>query len=422
MKNKTLDLQNCQILSNLKIIDFAEVFAGPFGISLMGDLGADVIKVESYPRRSLTRPIKVDARVADGPGPAYEKTAPQTQGNRNKRFMALNLNSPDGKKIFKELIEWADILIDGYAAGVIEKLGFGWDEVRKINSEISMISMPAWGVDGPYQGYTALGSQVEASSGHVLARGNKNKSTEDILGTIQTDASVPLEVIFATISCMYRRKETKLGTFIDLSHLEAFSWYLPGMLSEWTWNKRLTQQLGNENESFVPHGCFPTKNIDEWIVLAAENDQQWHELCVMFKKEQYSKIGHKWSTIQGRINHREEIHSWIINETKKRHRIELMTLFDKTNVIFAPVMDAPSLLTSEQLNYRNWWQSIDHKYLGNRLMSGFLWHIKPDKQKWERPAGLLGEHNNEILYKLNYNNDAINNLYANNSIGNEFKE
>jgi len=148
-KNKLLNLPNCQILSNLKIIDFAEVFAGPFGISLMADLGADVIKVESYPRRSLTRPIKVDARVADGPGPAYEKTAPQTQGNRNKRFIALNLNSPDGKKIFKELIEWADILIDGYAAGVIEKLGFSWDEVHKINDKISMISMPAWGVAGP---------------------------------------------------------------------------------------------------------------------------------------------------------------------------------------------------------------------------------------------------------------------------------
>ena len=421
-KNKSLNLPSCQILSNLKIIDFAEVFAGPFGISLMADLGADVIKVESYPRRSLTRPIKVDARVADGPGPAYEKTAPHTQGNRNKRFIALNLNASDGKKIFKELIEWADILIDGYAAGVKEKLGFSLDEVHKINDKISMISMPAWGVDGPYKGYTALGSQVEASSGHVLARGNKNKSTEDILGTIQTDASVPMEVIFATISCMYRRKETQLGTFIDLSHLEAFSWYLPGMLSDWQWNQRLTKQLGNENESFVPHGCFPTNRIDEWVVLAVENDHQWHELCILFEKKEYSKIGHEWATIQGRISHREKINAWITQETKTRNRDELISLFNNKNVIFAPVMDAPSLLTSEQLNYRNWWQSIDHKYLGNRLMSGFLWHISPDEQQWDRPAGLLGEHNSEILDELGYNDEDIQRLYSNNSIGNEFKE
>ena len=91
-------------------------------------------------------------------------------------------------------------------------------------------------------------------------------------------------------------------------------------------------------------------------------------------------------------------------------------------MIFAPVMDAPSLLTSEQLNYRNWWQSIDHKYLGNRLMSGFLWHISPDEQQWDRPAGLLGEHNSEILDELGYNDEEIQRLYSNNSIGNEFKE
>ena len=87
-------------LSGLKVLDFTHVLAGPFATRILGDMGADVIKVESYPRRSLTRPIKVDARVADGPGPTYERTSPQIQGNRNKRNIALDIKSKAGIKIF----------------------------------------------------------------------------------------------------------------------------------------------------------------------------------------------------------------------------------------------------------------------------------------------------------------------------------
>ena len=423
MLNNVVSNENrCLALQDIKIIDFAEVFAAPFGISLMADMGAEVIKVESYPRRSLTRPISIDARVADGPGPAYEKTAPQTQGNRNKLFLSLNLNKKEGKEIFTRLIQWADIIIDGYAAGVIEKLGFDWEKIHNINNKISMLSMPAWGVDGPYSGYTALGSLVEASSGHVITRGNSQKSTEDILGTIQTDASAPLEVMFATISSMYRKQQTGIGSFIDLSHLESFAWYLPGMLSEWKWNRRLPKQLGNLDESFVPHGCFVTNNNQEWIVIAAENDTQWANLCHVFLKDEFANIKHDWSTIQGRIKNREKIHAWIQLEVVQRDRTEIINILTSSNVIAAPVVNAPNLLTNEQLTFRNWWQNIDHDFLGNRLMSGFLWDIKPDAQKWYLPAGLLGEHNEIILDNLGFSKKEIDIFYKNQVISNKYTE
>jgi crotonobetainyl-CoA:carnitine CoA-transferase CaiB-like acyl-CoA transferase len=422
LNNLQIDTERCLALKDIKIIDFAEVFAAPFGISLMADMGAEVIKVESFPRRSLTRPISIDARVADGPGPAYEKTAPQTQGNRNKLFLSLNLNHKDGKEIFIRLIQWADIIIDGYAAGVIDKLGFSWEKIHEINKSISMISMPAWGVEGPYTGYTALGSLVEASSGHVITRGNSQKPTEDILGTVQTDASAPLEVMFATIASMYRKKETGNGSFIDLSHLEAFAWYLPGMLSEWEWNKRLPKQLGNEDKNFVPHGCFVTSNPDEWVVIAVENDSQWQGLCQALSKENFAEIGHPWSSIIGRMSNKTAINEWIQKEVQVMKRSQIIDLLVKNNVITAPVINAPGLLTNDQLTSRNWWQSVDHKFLGNRLMSGFLWDIKPDKQKWYLPAGLLGEHNEIILKSLGFSKEEIKQFNANQVIGNEYTQ
>ena len=171
-------------LAGVRVIDLAEVHAGPMGATLLADLGADVIKVESYPRASLTRPLRPDARVADGPGPSYERTSPQTQSNRNKRFLALNITEPAGAEVFHRLLATADVIVEGYAAGIIERLGFGWATVHARHPRLTMISMPAWGVAGPYAGYVALGSGVEATTGHLRVRGLPGGAVEHIASTV----------------------------------------------------------------------------------------------------------------------------------------------------------------------------------------------------------------------------------------------
>ena len=230
-------------LAGVRVIDLAEVWAGPFGASLLGDMGADVVKVESFPRRSLTRPLVPDARVADGPGPVYERVTAQIQGNRNKRNVAVDIRSPEGAEVFRRLLARSDILVEGFAAGSIQRAGFGWEAVRGVNPRISMISMPAWGVSGPYHGYVALGSQVEATAGHTLARGG-GRGVEEIPGTVATDASAPVAVVLASLLALRRRERTGRGSFIDLSHYEAFAWYLAGQLGSWTLAGRVPPRPG----------------------------------------------------------------------------------------------------------------------------------------------------------------------------------
>ena len=408
-------------LAGIRVIDLAEVWAGPYGASLLGDLGADVVKVESYPRRSLTRPLQPDARVADGPGPVYERVTAQIQGNRNKRNAAIDLRSPAGGEAFRRLLATADVLIDGYAAGAIDRLGFGWEVVHAINPRLTMISMPAWGVRGPYRSYVALGSGVEATTGHSLARGS-GMSIESIPSTVATDASAPLVVVFASLAALRRRESSGEGSFVDLSHSEGFAWYLAGQLGEWSLNRRVPGPVGNSEAHCVPHGCYraadagPTRGA-QWVTIAAETDAQWAGLARVLGRPEWAADGHPWASVAGRLSARTAIDERISAWTETRDRVEVADELQAAGVIAAPVVEPSAMLPSPQLQARGWFHPIEQPYLGTRLLSGFLWQQRPDPPEYERPSAEVGEHNRELLAELGYSEAEIERLYAANAVG-----
>ena len=411
-------------LAGIRIIDLAEVWAGPFGASLLGDMGADVVKVESFPRRSLTRPLVPDARVADGPGPVYERVTAQIQGNRNKRNVALDIRSPAGAEAFRRLLASSDVLVEGFASGSIQRAGFGWEVVRDVNPRISMISMPAWGVRGPYAGYVALGSQVEATAGHTLARGG-GREVEEIPGTVATDASAPLAVVFASLLALRRRERTGRGSYIDLSHAEAFSWYLAGQLGSWTLAGRLPVATGNASPHAVPHGCYPAQREDgsaRWVALAAESDRQWEGLASVLGRPEWARDGHPWSSIPGRLRAREEIDREVSAWTSRRTRLEAVDELQAAGVIAAPVAEPSAMLPSPQLQARGWFHPVEQPYLGTRLLPGFLWRMEPDGARYARPSALVGEHNAEILSELGYSAADVERLRAVHAAGERYDE
>lgn len=411
-------------LTGIRVIDVAEVWAGPYGASLLGDMGADVIKIESFPRRSLTRPLAPDSRVADGPGPVYERVTAQIQGNRNKRNMAIDLRSPTGSAAFRRLLATADVLIDGYAAGAMDRLGFGWDSVHAVNPRLTMISMPAWGVRGPYRSYVALGSGVEATTGHSLTRG-AGMPVEDIPNTVATDASAPLAVVFASLTALWRRESSGVGSFIDLSHSEGFAWYLAGQLGEWALNGRAPTPTGNVDPTCVPHGCYRTASQGStvpghWIAVAAETDEQWSGLARLLGHREWAEDGHPWASIVGRLAARAEIDERLSAWTATRDRLVATDELQAAGVIAAPVAEPSAILPSPQLQARGWFHAVEQPYLGTRLLPGFLWTMQPDLPEYSRRSGLVGEHNQEVLAELGYSEGEIRRLHTSRAIGDEY--
>ncbi len=407
-------------LAGIRVIDLAEVWAGPFGACLLGDMGADVIKVESFPRRSLTRPLVPDARVADGPGPVYERVDSQIQGNRNKRHIAIDFRSEGGAEVLRRLLAWGDIVIEGFAAGTIDRAGFGWESVHALNPRISMISMPAWGVRGPYRGYVALGSSIDAHVGHVSLRGVPGRDVEDVPGGFHTDATSPIEVVFAALTALSRRERTGEGSFIDLSQAEGFAWALAGSLGESELAGRVPGPLGNRDPYVVPHGCYPSAGPEQWVTVAAETDAQWAGLAGVLGHPEWAEDGHPWASVPGRLAAREEIDREVAAFTRKRPHADAADELQTAGVIAAPVAAPSAMLPSPQLQHRGWFKPVDQPYFGMRLFPGFLWQMEPDSPEYERGSGLIGEHNREVLTELGYDSGEIRALEEACAIGDRY--
>ncbi len=407
-------------LAGIRVIDLAEVWAGPFGASLLGDMGADVIKVESFPRRSLTRPLLPDARVADGPGPVYERVDSQIQGNRNKRNIAIDFRSEGGAEALRRLLISGDVLIEGFAAGTIDRAGFGWETVHSLNPRLTMISMPAWGVTGPYNGYVALGSGIDASVGHISVRGMPDKSVEDVAGGFHTDATSPIEVVFAALAALRRREITHEGSFIDLSQAEGFAWALAGPLGEWELTNRVPQPLGNSDPYIVPHGCYPTAVPGHWVTIAAETDTQWAALASVLAHPEWAEDSHPWASITGRLAAREAIDAQVAAFVHSRDHVVAADELQASGVIAAPVAAPSAMLTSPQLQTRDWFCPVDQPSLGTRLFPGFLWQMQPDAPEYEHRSRLVGEDNTEVLTELGYSAAEISSLDSAHAIGNHY--
>ncbi|MFN8640034.1 MAG: CoA transferase [Dehalococcoidia bacterium] len=286
------------LLNGVRIVEMTEVWAGPMGSSLLGDLGADVIRLESFPRPpAISRPLR-EGNAAPGDGPPYERAGSHHMANRNKRNIAVNIRTEGGAEVMRRLVSSVDVLIEGYSAGTIEGLGFGWDQLRTLNPRLVMVSMPGWGVEGPYRGYATLGSGLEATLGHMAIRGYPGGAAEQVPSMFHTDATGAVGLVTAVVAGLLRREETGEGCFIDLAQSEAFAWQLPALQAEWTMNHRVPARLGNAEPHVVPHGCYRAAGgeagDESWVVVAAENDTQWTGVARGLGHPEWAEPPHPW--------------------------------------------------------------------------------------------------------------------------------
>ena len=413
-----------RLLHGVRVVDMTEVWAGPMGCSFLGDLGADVVKVESFPRpSSITRTTPPAPGGGEG-DPPWERIAIHHMANRNKRNLTLNIRTDEGAAALRKLIATADVLIEAYSAGTVDRLGFGWDAVRQLNPRLVMLSMPGWGAEGPYQGYVTLGSGLDSTVGHASLRGYPDRPIDQIPSIFHTDATGALALVQAVLTGLFHRDQTNEGVYIDMSQAEAFAWQLPGAFAEVTLNDRLPERLGNRDPHVVPHGAYKTNGgeagDESWVVIEARTDAHWCAIATAAGHPEWAALGHPWATVVGRLRARPEVDAALAAYAATNTAEAIAAAISAAGGIAAPVNHHSSFLTNPQFAARAWLQPVDHRYMGLQLMPGFPWSLTPDPPTVDYPTALLGEHNHELLTELGYTPEDIEALEAAGVIGNAY--
>ena len=385
-------------LEGFMVVDMSEVWAGPMAGSLLGDLGATVIKLESFPRPSLTRltgqAIGYSGNDPDAPRP-WDRSALHNMANRNKLGITLNLKDARGMALFEQLMGKADAVLTSFTAGTSARLGVDYASIVKMKPDIVMLGMSGWGEEGPYQGFAALGSALDGFTGHHAMRGyaDTDDSTTPLIQ--HTDATASVTAVYAILAALHYRIRTGRGQWIDMSQVETFLHHLGGPFMDYAMNGRNPQKWGNRHPRHAPYGCYPCLGEDQWIVVNVTSEEEWRGLCVATGNEGWLRDG-RFSDEGHRRRNAEALDAGIGEWTRRRDKFEAMEILQAAGVAASAVLNDEDLYGDVHLAARGFFQEMEHPSAGTHRYPGFLWDLTGVENRPPRPPNGLGEHNDWV--------------------------
>jgi len=380
-------------LLDTRIVDLSMGWAGPLATRHFADLGAEVIKVEAcqYPdwwRGVDERPIVFEQRL-------YEKSAYFNVMNRNKRSMTLDLTTKRGIELVKQLILQADIVIDNYSAGVLDKLGLGHDTLEALKPNLIMLSMPAFGIDGPWRNCRAYGSTLEQASGlpQVVGRPQDPPTLNHIA---YGDPIGGLHAACALLVALHHLRRTGQGQRIVLSQVECMMTMVAPWLIESHATGRAPDRYGDGHPSYSPHGNYRCQGDDAWVLIAITNDRQWQALCEAIRRPDLAGDP-QLSTMQGRRAQSARIDDAIQAWTSTRPADTAMAQLQARGIAAGASRRPIDLLDDPHLIARRFWKWIDRPYVGSHPQPTPGYREASLEDRPMRPAPTLGEANQDVL-------------------------
>jgi benzylsuccinate CoA-transferase BbsF subunit len=379
-------------LDGLKVCDFSWVGTGPRATKDLADNGATVIKIESTKRLDLTRltpPFKDGIFNVDRSGFF-------AWNNTSKYSVTLNLQHPQGIKVAKRLVQWSDVVVENFGHGFMDRIGLGYEELKRIRQDIIMVSLSIAGQTGPYASFRGYGSSSAALSGHVILTGWPDSSAQ-MPPIAFGDVITPLFGVISIMAALEYRNRTGKGQYIDISQWETMIQFIAPAFLDYFANGRKETRMGNRCPWAAPHGVFPCKGRDKWCAIAVFSDAQWKSFCHRIGKLDLLD-NPKFKTFTDRKENEDELEELVSGWTKQYSREQVMTIL-QDECIAGIVQDAKDLLGDPQLKERQSFVKLKHPEMG--LCNNTAPPMKLSKTPARvRPAPCLGEHNNYVFTKL----------------------
>lgn len=326
-------------LDGVKVIDLTRVFAGPFASQILGDLGADVIKVERLGRGEESR----DYGVEEGePSPG----APFLAHNRNKRSICLDLKSPLGQEVLWELIGGSDVLIHNFRPGVMERLGLGFDATHSFNPRIVYAGISGFGDEGLMSRRAANDLSIQSYSGLLSITGHPGGPPTRNPASV-ADLTAGMYAVVGIISALYAREKTGVGQFVATSMLGGQLNYLNHFLTDYWLSGRVPEKWGTANRLGLPNEAFPT--VDGWVCITSANEEMWRRCATGLG---IGDLGEdpRFSTLRQRYTNREELVRLVSAATRSMTTAECLVAMEIANVPCVPVNSIPDIADDPVLN------------------------------------------------------------------------
>ncbi len=375
-------------LQALRVLDVCQVMAGPFCCMLLGDLGADVIKVEppegDQARRAMGFKLKGDDSLGF------------LNMNRNKRSIILDLKSEAGRKAFLRLAETADVIVENYRPGAMKKLGVDYEAVRAVNPAIIYASISGFGQTGPWADRPGFDLIAQAASGIISVTGDPDGAPARA-GVPVTDIGCSLFTLYAILAAYIGRQATGRGQYIDGSLYEAGIAFSIWDISEYWGTGRVPGRLGTANRMAAPYEAV--RASDGYFVIGANNDRLWLRLCEALERPDL-KANPSYKTNADRLANRGALAADLEKTFLTQDRDHWVSLLLDAGVPAGPISDYAEVFASDHVKAREMKMTVDHPIEGAIPNIGFPVKLTGTPQQIRRPPPLLGEHNDEIFAEL----------------------
>lgn len=389
-------------LSNIRVIELALNWAGPKSTQVLADMGAEVIKVESIQRMDDQRGMKQGAKglpryPAREPGQRpWNRSSHFNQINRNKIGITLDVGQPKGKEILFRLIRIADVVVDNYPFKARETFGITYAQLRDIKPNIIMMSMPGYGMTGPYRDYLGWGPEFESVAGLTIGTGYPDLPP-NTPGT--SDPTAGLTAAFALLTALYYRTQTGKGQFIDFSHVEASAVLAAESIMEYTTNRRLPVRMGNRSSHMAPHSIYRCKGEDSWVAIAVSSDKEWRALVKSLDDPRWANE-ERFSNMLNRWENQDELDRLIQDWTTGHDQYQVMHVLQAAGVPAGAVLDTRQVFEDPHLKQRGFFETVTHPEAGTHSYPGMFWKLSKTPGFIRAPAPCLGEHNRYVFGEL----------------------